>query len=210
MIFDQKKYILLDLDGTVTDSSLGIINSVQHALAYYGITELDRKKLECFIGPPLTDSFEQYYHFSAAQAVEAVEHYREYYRDKGIFENAVYPCVVPFLKRMKQAGKVILLATSKPEVFAKRILEHFDLMQYFDYCCGATLTGERVKKPDVIRYALDTAGITDVSACVMVGDRHHDIEGAHECGMQAVGVLYGFGDRKEMEQCGADVIVETL
>ncbi len=210
MIFDQKQFILLDLDGTVTDSSMGIINSVEHALTYYGITGQDREKLKAFIGPPLFESFEVYYGFTPEQAVEAVEHYREYYRDKGIFENLVYPCVLPFLQRMKANGKTLILATSKPEEFARRILEHFDLARYFDYCCGATMDGARVAKPDVIRYALCTAGIDDISKCVMVGDRHHDIEGAHAVGMDAVGVLYGFGDRQELEGCGADVILEEL
>ncbi len=210
MIFADKKYILLDLDGTVTDSSLGIINSVEHALKYYGITGQDRKKLEGFIGPPLSESFEVFYGFSHEQAIEAVEHYREYYRDIGIFENKVYPCVVPFLQKMKAQGKVLLLATSKPEEFAKRILEHFDLSQYFDYCFGATMDGARVAKDDVIRYALAGAKITDVKDCIMIGDRHHDIEGAHALGMQAVGVLYGFGDRAELESCGADAILEEL
>lgn len=210
MIFENKKYILLDLDGTVTDSSLGIVNSVEYALKFYGITGQDRKKLECFIGPPLSESFEMFYGFSKEQAVEAVEKYREYYKDKGIFENRVYDCVVPFLKRMKAQGKMIILATSKPEVFAKRILDHFDLTQYFDHCCGSLLNGERVKKADVIRYAMELAGITDVKEAVMIGDRHHDIEGAHAVGMEAVGVLYGFGDREEMEACNADYILELL
>lgn len=205
----DKRYLLLDLDGTVTDSSLGIINSALYALKQYGIEEDDRKKLEAFIGPPLNESFMKFYGFPLEQSFEAVEKYREYYRVTGIFENRVYDGIREFLSAAKAAGKVVILATSKPEIFARQILEHFDLMRYFDFCVGSELDGRRVKKDEVIAYAMEQAGITDVSQAIMIGDREHDIIGAHKCGMQAIGVLFGFGDLAEMRACQADYVVDT-
>ena len=205
----MRKYILLDLDGTVTDSSLGIINSVLYALKQVGIEETDRERLKGFIGPPLNESFMKYYGFSQKDSFDMVDKYREYYKETGIFENRVYEGIPEFLAAAKQAGCTVILATSKPEVFAKRILAHFDLDRYFDYCVGSLLNGERVNKAEVIRYAMELAGITDVSKAIMIGDREHDVIGAHKCGMQAIGVLFGFGDLDEMKACGADFIAET-
>lgn len=210
MNFADKKYILMDLDGTVTDSSEGIVNSVLYALKRFGIEETDRKSVERFIGPPLSDSFEQFYGFSQEDAYKAVDVYREYYADRGIFENRVYDGVADFLKWCKAQGKVVLLATSKPTVFAKRILEHFQLAEFFAYCVGSELNGERVHKHDVIAYCLEQAQITNISQAVMIGDRCFDIDGAHHFGMDAVGVLYGFGTRKEFETANAEWIVSSL
>ena len=205
----MRKYILMDLDGTVTDSSLGIINSTLHALKRLGIEEHDREKLKAFIGPPLHESFMKFYGMTEAEGFDAVEKYREYYRERGIFENLVYEGIPEFLKAAKDAGCTLILATSKPEVFAKQILAHFHLDGYFDYCVGSELDGTRVKKDEVITCAMEKAGIMDVSDAVMIGDREHDVIGAHKCNMKAIGVLYGFGDLAEMEACGADQIAAT-
>lgn len=208
----KKEYttFFFDLDGTITDSSLGITNSVLYALKKFEIEETDREKLCKFIGPPLTDSFEKYYGLSGEKRWEAVEYYREYYRDKGIFENHVYEGFEEMLKKLKEAGKKLVVATSKPEPFARQIMEHFGLSGYFDYVAGMELDGRRGTKVEVIRYALKECGIEDVSKVLMVGDREHDVIGAREVGMDCLGVLYGFGTLEELESAGAAYIAETV
>ncbi len=205
----KKKYILFDLDGTLTDSQEGITKAVEYALHAFGIEVKDRSSLRVFIGPPLTDSFRRYYGFSEEKALEGVKKYREYYNEKGKFENAVYEGIPEVLERLKEEGKILIVATSKPELYAKQIMEHFGLTKYFADIYGATMDGSRVNKDDVIRYALREKGITNVEEAVMVGDREHDVLGAKKCGMEAVGVLFGFGSREELELSGAAVIVET-
>ena len=199
--------ILFDLDGTLTDPGEGITNSVAYALRKYGIEVADRKELYKFIGPPLKDSFMKYYGFSEEEAIKAIEYYREYFRDTGIFENKVYGGVEDMLIALKKADKKIVLATSKPEEFALRILEHFDLKKYFDVVAGASMDSSRSKKGDVIAYALSMCDIPDKKVAVMVGDREHDIIGARENGLDAIGVLYGYGSEEELKECGADYIV---
>lgn len=218
----KKEIILFDLDGTLTDPMEGITKSVQYALRHYGIEEPDLRKLTPFIGPPLRDSFMKYYGFSKEQADEAVWVYREYFADKGIFENQELPGIRAMLEGLKAAGKQLYVATSKPEVYARQILEHFHLDEYFAFVGGADMGETRVKKGDVIRYVLDEAGIsgrktagveaagTEVSleSIVMVGDREHDILGAKENGISSVGLLLGYGSREELLEAGADRIAE--
>ena len=192
-------YVFFDLDGTLTDPALGITNAVMYALQHYGITVQDRTELYPFIGPPLTDSFEKYYHFSSEQAKEAVDIYRVYFKDIGLYENTVYNGVPHLLSSLQAAGVQLVLATSKPTIFAKRILEHFDLYSYFTLVIGSELNGERVEKADVIRYALQELHITDLTQVIMVGDRCFDIQGARECGLDAIGVTYGYGDANELD-----------
>ena len=204
------KYYFFDLDGTLTDPGLGITNSVQKALLAFGIREEKREKLFPFIGPPLVDSFMGYYGFSKEKAQEAVEHYRAYFRGKGIFENEVYEGVPSLLKELKDMGKKVILATSKPEEFALRILEHFDLFSYFDDVCGATMDGVgRSEKTDVLRYALEKTG-ADPKESYMIGDRKYDVLAGKELGLSAIGVLYGYGSREELVEAGADDIFETV
>lgn len=204
------EYLLFDLDGTLTDPVLGITNSVMYALKKYGIEVNDRRELYKFIGPPLSDSFENFYGFSKAEAVNAVEYYREYYREKGIFENAVYDGIETLLKTLKDNGRTLLLATSKPKVFAEQILEHFKIAKYFTFVAGSNLDGTRVKKGEVIKYVLENCMNIDLSKAVMIGDREHDIIGAKEAGMDSIGVLFGYGGRDELEKAGADRIVESV
>ncbi len=199
--------ILFDLDGTLTDPGEGITNSVAYALRKYGIEVTERKELYKFIGPPLKDSFMKYYGFSEDEAIKAIEYYREYFRDTGIFENKVYEGVEDMLCTLKEADRKIVLATSKPEEFALRILEHFNLKKYFDVVAGASMDSSRSKKGDVIAYALSMCAIPDKKTAVMVGDREHDIIGARENGLDSIGVLYGYGSEEELKECGADYIV---
>ena len=204
------EYILFDLDGTLTDSGIGITNSVMYALKKYGIEVSDRSELYRFVGPPLWDSFENYYGFSKEEAKTAVEYFREYYRDKGIFENLVYDGFEDLLKTLKDNSKTLIVATSKSEVFAKQILEHFNIAKYFTCIAGSNLDGTRVKKGEVIKYALESCNIIDLSKVIMIGDREHDIIGAKEVGISSIGVLFGYGDRNELEKAGADFIVDTV
>lgn len=208
----MKKYdvVLFDLDGTLTDPGIGITNSVMHALRKYGIEVADRKSLYKFIGPPLIESFERHYGFSHDEAVKSVDYYREYYKDKGIYENSVYDGIENLLAYLSENGKKIILATSKPEPFAKEILRHFDLEKYFLFAAGSTMSETRTNKAEVIEYALSECGITDKSSVVMVGDREHDIIGANKNGIDSIGVLFGYGSREELEAAGATYIAEKV
>ena len=205
---DMYQYILFDLDGTLTNSELGITKSVQYALKKLGIEVEDRTLLRPFIGPPLGESFQVYYGLSKEETEQAITYYRERFSVKGLYENEVYEGVEKMLQTLKDSGKKLIVATSKPEKFTMIILEHFDLLKYFDFVAGATMDGSRGEKADVIRYALEISEIEDKSDVIMIGDRKYDILGAKENGLKSIGVLYGFGDRKELEEAGADYIVE--
>ncbi len=202
--------ILFDLDGTLTDPCEGITNSVAHALRKFDIQISDKKELYKFIGPPLIDSFMEFYGFSEEKARLAVTFYREYFTTKGMLENAVYEGIEDMLKALTAAGKRLCVATSKPEPFAVKILEHFGIAHYFEYIAGATLDETRTKKHEVIEYALETMKIADRSGVLMVGDRKFDILGAHACSLDALGVLFGYGNREELAAAGADYIAETV
>ena len=203
-------YLLFDLDGTLTDPGEGITNSVAYALRKQGIEVTDKKELYCFIGPPLSESFSRFFGFSMEESLRCVEYYREYYRDKGIFENLLYDGIPELLATLKSRGKKIILATSKPELFAKQILDHFGLTEYFDHICGASMDDSRNKKAAVIEYALETAKLDDLARAVMIGDREHDINGARLNGLDSIGVLFGYGDRSELEAAGATYIAESV
>lgn len=203
--------ILFDLDGTLTDPAEGITKAVEAALNHYGITVADRAALHKFIGPPLDESFPEFYGFDAAQTAEATEVFRAYFDRQGWRENIPYPGVEDMLRDLRAAGKQLLVATSKPEVFALRIIEHFGLARYFDHICGAPMDNqEGAKKAAVIRDALRRAGVEDLSTAVMVGDRRHDIDGARQAGLEAVGVLWGYGDLQELEASHPVHIVESF
>ena len=204
------KYVLFDLDGTLTDPAEGITNSVMYALRQFGIEETDRKKLFSFIGPPLVDAFMEKYGFSEEDAREATRQYRVYFKDKGIFENVPYEGMEECLRILKERGHVLLVATSKPDVFAEMILERFGFAPYFDHVFGASMDETRTRKDEVIAYAMEHAGILDPADCVMVGDRKHDILGARENGMDSIGVLFGYGSREELLEAGATYIAESI
>ena len=202
--------ILFDLDGTLTDPGLGITNSVAYALKKWNIEVKDRSELYKYIGPPLIESFEKFCGFTHDDAVLSLKYYREYFAEKGLFENEVYDGIADMLQYLKKQGKRLVVATSKPEVYAKKILEHFDLYKYFDFLAGATFDEKRVKKKDVIDYALKICGIEDLSKVVMIGDREHDVIGAACFGIDSVGVLWGYGSREELEAAGATYIAEKI
>ena len=183
----EYKYILLDLDGTITDPMIGTTRCVEYALNHFGIQVNDLRELCPFIGPPLLDSFRDFYHFTDEQAKEATEKYRERFADTGIYENKLYDGMKDFLEEATRQGRILMLATSKPTVF-----------------------GSFYTKGDVIRHVLESNNLTDHPSVVMIGDRKHDIIGAKENRLDSIGVLYGYGDREELSQAGADYIVEDI
>ncbi|HEM5052517.1 HAD family hydrolase [Streptococcus suis] len=201
--------ILFDLDGTLTDSGQGILNSVAYALEKMGIEEPDTANLNRFIGPPLYESFSRFYQLSPEDTQSAVDAFRVYFKEKGMFENQLYPGIISLLEELRTAGKTLVIATSKPEIFAKQILEHFGIAHYFDVIAGASLDSSRISKADVIGYAINQLEAFPKHA-VMIGDREHDIEGARMHQLPAIGVLYGYGSKQEFEKAGATMIVETV
>ncbi len=183
---------------------------IAYALEHFGIHVEDPHTLTPFIGPPLKDSFMQFYGFSDADALRAVELYRERFSVTGIFENRPYDGVGELLSSLAREGLTLAVASSKPEVFVKRIMEHFGLSAPFAAVCGSELDGRRVKKAEVIAYALETLGLSPSPAVVMVGDRSHDVAGAKANGLRCVGALFGFGGREELEAAGADYLAESV
>ena len=204
------RVVLFDLDGTLTDSAPGITAAAAYALSHYGIDVPDRRALLRFVGPPLRDSFMEFYGFSAEQAEEAVtRYYRAYYRERGLFECSVYDGVPEMLEALRALGARLLLATSKPEVFARAVLERFGLLPLFSGVTGSNLDGTRESKAEVVACALAGAGVSDPAAAVMVGDRRFDVAGARAAGVDTIGVLYGYGSLNELTQAGADDIAAT-
>lgn len=204
------EYILFDLDGTLTDPKEGITKSVAYALESFGIHVEDLDSLCKFIGPPLKESFMVYYGLDDAQGDQAVEKYRERFAVTGLFENKVYPGIREMLELLKEQGKTLLVATSKPSIYARQILGHFDLMKYFTFLSGSELDGTRVDKAEVITYALQENKIQDLSKVIMIGDREHDIIGANKNGIDSIGVLYGYGCREEFEKNHASYVVKQV
>ena len=198
--------ILFDLDGTLTDSAEGIVNSVVYALERKGIPYASKQALRRFVGPPLQASFRDYCGFSEEEAKDAVCVFREYFTEKGIYENAVYEGVPEMLRALSEAGFTLAVATSKPEAFAGQILARFDLEKYFTVVAGATMDG--TDKPTVIRQALSRLHTEPSPRVLMVGDREHDVLGAKEVGVSSLGVLYGYGSEEELKEAGADHIVK--
>ena len=208
---DMKKYgcILFDLDGTLTDPYEGITKSVQRALLYFGCEVSDRRELKKFIGPPLRGSFMRYYSIPEDQVERAVEEYRKYFSVTGLFENEIYDGISELLAELCESGVRVLLATSKPEPFARRITKYFNIDKYFFEQCGSDFEGKHETKAQVVARALSVCGV-DRSDVLMVGDRMHDVKGAKENGIDCAGVLWGYGDRAELEEAGADMIFESV
>ena len=206
-------YVLFDLDGTLTDPKPGITQCVQYALRCMGIEEPDLDKLEPFIGPPLTDSFREFYGMDQEQAAEAVAKYRERFSGKGLYENEIYPGMKQMLENLKTAGCHLAVASSKPEHFVKLILEYFDIDGYFEVIVGSELDGTRCQKEEVVAEALRRFfpdGNIPCDDIVMVGDRKFDIIGGREKGLHQIGVAYGYAPEGELEAAEAEYIVNDL
>ena len=202
--------VLFDLDGTLTDPVQGICGSVRYALQKAGRPVGPIESYHKYIGPPLLRSFEVYANATPEEAQELLGYYREHFSTVGLFENEVYPGMPELLDRLCQAGKTMMVATSKPEVFARKILDHFQLAAYFSFVGGATLDGVRSTKEEVIDYVLKTNEVVSLSEVIMVGDRKFDILGAKHAGVSSVGCVYGYGSREELETAGADYVVDSI
>jgi len=200
---------LFDLDGMLTDSQEGIVNSIRFALSYFGFEMSSLEELNRFLGPPLWNSFREFCGFDDGQVDEAVRIYREYYNEKGIFENRVYDGIADALESLTTSGIKVAVATSKPAKYAKIILDHFDLSRYFYLIAGSEMDGTRSDKAEVIAYALDSLDIARNMKTVMIGDRKHDIIGARAHGIDSIGVLWGYGGRAELESADATKIVSS-
>lgn len=204
------KYILFDLDGTLSDPKVGITKSIQYALKHYNININDLDTLTPCIGPPLKDSFMHFFNFDENTAYEAIEKYREYFGKKGMYENLIYDGIDELLSNLVEMDKTLIVATSKAAVFAEGILEYFNIDNYFTFVSGSELDGSRTRKSEVIQYALEQNNITDLNQVVMIGDRKHDIIGAKEIGVDSIGVLYGYGDYEELSNARATYIVNDI
>ena len=206
---ERIKNVLFDLDGTLTDPAEGITNALMHAQRRLGRPVSPREDLFVFIGPPLIETFMSEWGLSREESEQALVYYREHFGTKGLFENVPYEGIGDCLARLKEAGLRLFVATSKPEPLSLRILEHFDLLKYFEAVAGSTMDEQRTKKGEVIAYALSTYGL-DPAETVMVGDRKHDVIGARENGVPCVGVLYGYGSRAELIEAGAAALAADL
>ena len=207
---NQYTTILFDLDGTLTDPKVGITKSVQYALRCMGIEEPDLTKLIHFIGPPLAESFRECYGMSNDQARQAVQYYREYFSVTGIYENGVYAGIPELLSQLVSSRKVLAVATSKPQIFANQILQHFSLAEYFSVVAGSNLDGTRVEKAEVIAYALQQLPPTGDKHVLMVGDRKHDIVGAQVNAIDSLAVGYGYGSLSELQAANPTYFVRTV
>lgn len=201
-------YLLFDLDGTLTDSAEGIINSVKYTADKLGLAEPDRDTLRKFIGPPLAESFSKLLGLPQDEIKHAISVYREYFSAVGIYENRLYPWTAELLVMLRAAGFKMAVATSKPEVYAGNIITRFQLEKYFDCICGIPLDNPKSTKADVIRRALEILKC-DKGSTVMVGDRSYDVAGAAACGIPCIGVLYGYGEAGELESAGAAAVCKS-
>ncbi|PEC86645.1 phosphoglycolate phosphatase [Bacillus cereus] len=201
---------LFDLDGTLTDPKEGIINSVLYALKKVGIEELHVSELDSFIGPPIQQSFIERYNMSEGEVERAVFYFREYLKQRGLFENNVYEGIPDLLQQLKSSANRLFVATSKPTVFAKQVLEHFQLTDYFEDIVGSNLDGTRIKKEEIIAHILQTNEELNKEEIVMIGDRKHDIIGANRNEIASIGVLYGYGSETELTEVGATHIANDV
>jgi phosphoglycolate phosphatase len=207
---DKYDVVFFDLDGTLTDPSVGIINSVKFALQKFKIKVQNPKILFEFIGPPLLESFQKYFALSQDQAVIAIDYFREYFKIKGIYENQIYPGIFELLKQLNQEGRTICIATSKPTPFAKTVLSHFNLAKFCEFIVGSNLDLTRTSKTDVIQYALSKIPDYRKESIVMVGDRKHDIIGAQHFNIASIGVTYGFGSCDEIQDASPTYIANNV
>jgi len=204
------KYILFDLDGTLIDSKAGILSAAIFALDKMGVPATQIVNLERMIGPPLKYSLKEFFSLSDEFADKAVEYYREYYRDKSLFDCEVYEGIAQLLEMLKNDGYILAIATSKPTVYAKKILEHTGLAKYFDAIEGASLDDSHSNKSQIITRVCEVLNIYNPSQAIMIGDRSYDIKGASSIDMESIGVLYGYGSLEEFQEAGASYVVNSV
>jgi phosphoglycolate phosphatase len=206
--FPPPRRVLFDLDGTLSDPRPGITGAVQHALTRMGIVEADPARLTGFIGPPLGLSFERYYGLGEAAARVAVEHYREYFGTRGLYENALYPGIAGLLAELQERGTRLALVTVKPTRYAERILEHFRIARHFEAMVGTEMSELRASKEQIVGDGLRRLGGAD--GAVVVGDREDDVKAARRHGVPSVGVAYGYGGRDELERAAPTLVVDSV
>ncbi|KPJ72348.1 5'-nucleotidase [candidate division TA06 bacterium DG_78] len=202
--------ILFDLDGTLTDPKAGITKSIQYALAKLGIIEENQNKLEPFIGPPLLESFKKFYSFGDSKARQAVDYYREYFSNKGIFENNVYRGIPELLKQLYDKKKRLILATSKPTIYSERILKYFDLYKYFYFIFGSNLDLTLTSKTEIIKNVLLKLMDYQKNQVIMIGDRKEDVIGAQQNGLDSIAVTYGYGSNEELKKVNPTYIIHSV
>lgn len=202
--------ILLDLDGTISDPEIGITQSIQYALRKMGREESDIEKLRSFIGPPLHVSFAEHYNFDQEDVAKAIEFYRERFIEKGMFENELYSDMPDLLKALKEQAMTLVVATSKPTVFAKEILQYFKINHFFEHIVGSNLDGTRTSKTEIIQYILGQYKTRELKEFIMIGDREYDLIGANNIGVDAIGVSYGFGSYDELNAYHPKYIVDSV
>ena len=205
----KNHFVLFDLDGTITNSSEGIINSIQYALNKMGLHEDDKEKLRSYVGPSLKQTFLSNYFPNGDEYKEAIKHYRSYYAETGIFENKLYEGIVEVFKEIKKDGGHIALSTAKPTYFAKIILKYFNINDYFDVVVGSHLDGSRTDKKEIIYETLDQLGLPNTDNCFMIGDREYDIIGAKHHNLKTIGVRYGYAPKGELEACTPTHIISN-
>lgn len=203
------EYIIFDLDGTLTDPAAGLVRGFEYALDKMGFPKEEPEALRRFIGPPLLDVWQKEYSLDYDGACEMIRLFREYYDIFGWWDNIPYPGIEKTLSKLREAGKKLLVATSKPERTAKRVLSLFGLDKYFDFIGGAETGNKRYTKEAVLSYVLDSCSVNTADA-IMVGDRFYDADGAKFCGMDSLGVLYGHGSPEEIENAGFSYVAETV
>lgn len=201
-------HIIFDLDGTLTDPKIGITEAIRYALEKMGEPVPDMPVLEGFIGPPLFDSFIEVCGLTPGRAKKAVDYYREYYSRQGLYENHPYPGIAETLSALRDRQIRLYVATSKPEVYARKILKHFGLSHYFVHISGATLDGSITRKEEVLIHLTRHCGLQPGGSVLMVGDRKYDIIGARQAGFHAAAVLYGYGSREELESHSPEYLLD--
>ena len=209
------KYVLFDLDGTLTESGPGIMNAAKIALNHFGIEENNVENLHKFVGPPLTESFGQRYVMNEADTQEAIAVFRKYYNVTGIYENSVFEGIQEMLQQLKSNGLLLSIASSKPRPMIDIVVDHFDIRKYFDVIVGCELDGTRSQKKEVVDEVIRLFGELSgddavLEHSIMVGDRMYDVNGARECGLECIGVTYGYGTRQELQEAGAAYIVDSV
>ena len=202
-------YLFFDLDGTISNSAEGITNAVTYALEHMGIEPPAKQDLRHFIGPPLVRTFTEDYDLNAEECARVVAFYREYYNVKGVYESEIYPGIKELLKRLLDAGYHVVLATCKPAVIAKMVLEYFGIESYFEMVSGPEMDGTRNEKHQVIAYAMEKLDIHDPENVLMIGDRRDDALGAKMCGVKCIGVLWGYGDEAELREAGVVAVAQN-
>ena len=202
--------VLFDLDGTLTDAAPGIVNGMRIVFDHFGVEQPDDATMRTHLGPPLAVTWREHYEFTDKQITEALAVYREYYHEVGMFENEVFDGIPELLAQLNDDDIILATATSKPDFSATRIIEHFGLAEHFAFIGAANLEGTRDSKALVVGHTLEQLNANAAThRILMVGDRHHDVHGAREHGIDTIGVLWGYGDATELTDAGAITLVDS-